>query len=652
MKVRLFSLLIISGLLFAPLMNAESNYGFFDTTPLKIQKRIDSANISAFLLRSSHPDSSFSLASKALVASQIWSYQKGMADSYVNIGIYYKNKNLLNESLTSYKKAEAIRTKLNDYDGLSKVYNNLGSVYKKLTDYEMALQFYFKSLSMKEKENKEKETAGTMRNISNVYDLQGDFDKALYYINESKRIAEKYSDTPAIADAYFDLGKIYLSRSGYTKGLENFRISFQLYTNTGNASQIAGTMANMSLCYKGMGKIDSALLLQLEGLAIRKNLGFSDDLAESYLNLGDIFMDKNDSKNAFLNYDTATALFEENKIADGLKECYFSLSNAYQKIGMYDSALFYKNKYITIEDSIFNEKKYLINEEIEGKYQNQINLVKYQQLSTQNKNITLQSRLYLIIALSLIILLLIGLFIFFQQRRLTRRKAQLQQQHIESLLTDQELKSMNAMIEGQEEERKRIAEDLHDRVGSILSTVKLYFNALDNKVDNYQEENRTQYVKATNLLDEAVQEVRRISHNLISGILMKFGLAPALKDLCETVDGTDKIKTNLFLHGLDERMETQTEISVYRIIQELISNTLKHAKASEIDIHVTRRDGNLNILVEDNGQGFDTREKHDGIGLKNIRSRVDKLNGSITIESIKNKGTTVNIDIPIQNLAL
>ena len=112
--------------------------------------------------------------------------------------------------------------------------------------------------------------------------------------------------------------------------------------------------------------------------------------------------------------------------------------------------------------------------------------------------------------------------------------------------------------------------------------MKLYFNSLNTKIDTFQGENNQQFEKANTLLDEAVDEIRRISHNLISSILMKFGLGPALKDLCETVEGAQQIKVDLQMHGIDQRLNNQLEISLYRIIQELISNILKHAKATEI----------------------------------------------------------------------
>ena len=329
-----------------------------------------------------------------------------------------------------------------------------------------------------------------------------------------------------------------------------------------------------------------------------------------------------------------------------------TLSICYEKLGMTKNQVASQKEVIKAQDSInktnfINDRlkisKLLYNYEL-SKKETELQVKSVIAISSK-----LKARNYLILSVSLCVVLLLSTAFIIQQRKLAKRKLYFHNQKIKSLLSIQELKSINAMVEGQEDERKRIAEDLHDRVGSILSTVKLYFNSLNTKIDTHQVENNQQFDKANTLLDEAVQEVRRISHNLVSGLLMKFGLVPALRDLCETVEGAQQIKVHLQMHGIDERLDNQIEISLYRIIQELISNILKHAKATEITVSITRQDGNLNILVEDNGKGFDTNLVYEGMGLKNIRSRVEKLNGKINFDSVIDRGTIVNIDVPMKH---
>ena len=184
----------------------------------------------------------------------------------------------------------------------------------------------------------------------------------------------------------------------------------------------------------------------------------------------------------------------------------------------------------------------------------------------------------------------------------------------------------------------------------MLSMVKLHFKSVEENIQSIKENNLAMYSKANNLLDEACEEVRKIANDLTSGVLNKFGLIPALNSLKESIEGTGQLKIEVLVFGFDEnRLEYNIEINLYRIIQELISNILKHAKASEVSIQLLKKEKRLNIVVEDNGIGFDVNQTKNkkGMGLKNIESRVDSLNGEFNIDSGKGSGTTITIDIPL-----
>ena len=449
-----------------------------------------------------------------------------------------------------------------------------------------------------------------------------------------------------------------------------------------DSNQIANALYSIGINFNKKHQIDSAKKYFLQS-AIIKDQGSTNNLwlSNAMNAIGSTFHRLNQYDSAINYYKKGIKLKNGQSnllIASNLAECYFYTN-------LIDSAIFYylkceESSEIIMQDLHF--KQYLLKQlslcyEIKGDISNSYNIYKKrlvisdsidsidkikeiyklmtkyetnkkdQQILLTTSKLTsesLQKRIFLVSAISLASLIIIISVLFLQQKRLSQKKSLLQQSQIASLLSTQELKSINAMVEGQEDERKRIAEDLHDRVGSILSTVKLYFNSLNTKIDTFQGENNQQFEKANTLLDEAVDEIRRISHNLISSILMKFGLGPALKDLCETVEGAQQIKVHLQMHGIDQRLNNQLEISLYRIIQELISNILKHAKATEITISITHQNGNLNILVEDNGKGFDTSVIPNGIGLKNIKSRILKLNGQINIDSVTDRGTIVNLN--------
>ncbi len=246
-------------------------------------------------------------------------------------------------------------------------------------------------------------------------------------------------------------------------------------------------------------------------------------------------------------------------------------------------------------------------------------------------------------------LLVLGSIIFFLIQKNTKRKQllaiqekELASQKVTTLLKEQELTAIDAMIEGQEKERQRIANDLHDDLGGLMATVKLHFNALKDK------QSPELYKKTTELLDEAYNKVRTVAHTKNSGVMAKKGLLKALNDMAKTVSASNQLQVDIFDHGLNERLENSLELTIFRIVQELITNVIKHAEATEASIHITKHEESLNIMVEDNGKGFNTKNitKKSGMGIHSIDKRIENLGGSVTIESELHKGTTVIIDIP------
>jgi signal transduction histidine kinase len=204
------------------------------------------------------------------------------------------------------------------------------------------------------------------------------------------------------------------------------------------------------------------------------------------------------------------------------------------------------------------------------------------------------------------------------------------------------------MIEGQEKERKRIAEDLHDDLGSVLTTLKLHFeNFKVNKTKKkFSEEELID--KTEDLLDEAYTKVRSIAHAKNSGVIANQGLLLAIENMAEKVSSSKKLAIDVIDHGLENRLENSLELAIFRIVQELITNIIKHAEAKQATIHLTNHESTLNIMVEDDGKGFDVNNiSKKGMGIHSIDKRIEHLDGTMTIESEINKGTTIILDIPI-----
>ncbi len=239
-----------------------------------------------------------------------------------------------------------------------------------------------------------------------------------------------------------------------------------------------------------------------------------------------------------------------------------------------------------------------------------------------------------------------------RQKQLLAEQGRVISEHrVEQVLRDQELRVVDAVMQGQEQERARVAKDLHDRVGMLLSAVKMQFGALEGRIERVQATAGEQYQKVTDLLDTAVGEVRRISHDMEHGNLATFGLATALEDLRDAVHVPGKLEVELNTFGLGERLDKRLEVATYRMVQEAVSNALKHAKASHLSIQATRSETLLNLMVEDDGLGFDPANAGDGMGMSNLRARAAEFNGAVRVDSLPGRGTTVVIDLPIPQKA-
>lgn len=259
-----------------------------------------------------------------------------------------------------------------------------------------------------------------------------------------------------------------------------------------------------------------------------------------------------------------------------------------------------------------------------------------------------QAYLMAIIIGALGFLLTMGYLFYRKKLRKAHKKERMQEAKVELMKQEQQNKIFSAMIEGQEKERKRLAIDLHDGLGGRLSGISLNLSKLDK--DEPKEYPKKQLQKVMKDLDDSLTELRTIARNMMPETLMKFGLQAALKDYCSSMTGKDT-KVTLQFYDTDKGIDIQQQVTMYRVIQELINNAIKHAKASEVLVQYIREGDQVDITVEDNGIGMKNKkiagEESGGMGLSNLRTRVAYLKGNLDFHSEENEGTTVNVHLNI-----
>ena len=328
----------------------------------------------------------------------------------------------------------------------------------------------------------------------------------------------------------------------------------------------------------------------------------------------------------------------------------WSLSLVFKNSKQFDSALYYAEKEKEVLKRYNEYESAIKQKEIETIYQT---AEKEKQLLQKENELLIeqkkkkQNRNLFVAALTVLFFGSITGYLIHKNLKkkqlLTEQDKHLQIQKVATLLKEQELTAIDAMIEGQEKERQIIANDLHDDLGGLMATVKLHFEVLERK------QSPEMFKKTNALLNEAYQKIRGIAHAKNSGVLASQGLLKAIKNMVKKISDVNNLHIEIIDYGLENRLENSLELMIFRIIQELIANTIKHAEATEMTIQITNHDHKINIVVEDNGKGFDVKEilKSSGMGINSIDKRVENLNGNVHIDSKINQGTSVIIDIPI-----
>lgn len=577
-----------------------------------------------------------------------------LAHMHRQAGLALKKEGKLEQAISQYQQALAGFKKLGDRQQQGKCYNNLGSVYTAKGDLRLALKSYQSSLQIYEELADATGQVKSHINLGNFYARQQQFQKAESHYARAIGFLDP-EDLKNSALLNMNLGGIHSEANNpdgnLKKALEYYQVAAEAFARLGDTYNLAGIANNIGVVKEQQYELQEAYSSYYKALELRQQLQDLQGIAQSYYNLGNIKRMQGAHRQADKFYTASLDAAKAAGVPDGVLKALHNLSWNYSEMEQHQKAYTYRLKYDMLKDSLFNAEKSRQLAELETKYETE---KKDRELQVKEASIRQKTaeRNSTMITLALTIILSIAIMVVYHQRQramaqLALKEKEIHGHQISEMLKEQEIKSIHAMLEGQDRERKRIAEDLHDRLGSTLSAVKLHLGALDGVA--VQPTAQPIYQNLNGLLDQAVSEVRDIAYNMVSGVLTKFGLVPALQDLKESLEASRQLKIELVVFNLEERLDGQVEVTLYRIIQELVSNVLKHARATEITIQLNKINQELLLMVEDNGRGFDPylTTQNKGMGLGNVASRVASLGGRLSIDSGKGRGTTTTIEIPL-----
>lgn len=518
----------------------------------------------------------------------------------------------------NYIRALKLFRKYYNKKGESAALHNIGRSFKISWDFDKALQYYRQSLQISTTIKDSLQMAGNLVNIGNIYLERFKFEEAITYYEKSIEISSKINDLKGEAIAFLNLGQVYLRKKEFSKGLKIINDCLET-SKILNAKNIEVNALQMLMAhYSHTKQLDKAIFYAYETLSLSKELSNKTIIKNCYSILYEIYKETG-------NYKLAISYLEERILLD-IKIENFKSNQKLQRLEI--------DRYRMIDSLKKVEESIVLN----FKHQSEI----------QQKNI---EKTNLIVAwggsLSAISILVFIIFRNIKQKAKKERQKQIKEK--EKILKDLELSTIDGMIQGQEKERERLAIDLHDSVGATLSAARMQFDYLVKNQNNakYSEE---LIKKTSTLLEDAYIEIRSMAHLKNSGVMAKNGLLPAVKKLSSNASIANKLTFSVQSFGLEKRLENSLEISIFRIIQELVTNVIKHANATKGIVHLTNHENSLNVMIEDNGIGFKPKQNtktNAGMGLGSINKRINHLNGTLTIESEHNSGTTVIIDIPL-----
>lgn len=648
--------------------------------------RVEILNELSFLTRYSNSIHSEKYAIDACSLAKNLKYLKGQGDCKVRLGILSKNKGDFNKAIFYYKEALEIRKNDTNLVSIASIYNNIGLCFTNQNKFKEAIEHFKKGISILNKKNTpiNRVKGSLYNNLSDSYRYMGAFKLAAIYSDSSLHVWNKTKSNIDIANTlfsksdldlklenwenakqnlkksltlflkekdnngqarcYISLGNIYFDAKEYDLALENYKKADKLKEYL-NLNDLAYLFFNYAGVYKENGNHKKSLENYQISLDFFEQLEAPDDIASVYYEIGGIHKINNNYSSAKDSYIKGLSYLNEDSDYYLKTQTIFNLAEVYSKLGNNDLALQYSQQYNDLRDSIYANQLEAINYQTnqEAK-QRKIAQLEANNLAKEKIN---QRNYFLMALLIAAILILTAMFYAYRNRQKTK-EAYLE---IDDILQEQELTIAYARLEEKDATQKQIGQDLHDRLGMMLSTIKLYFNEFSEQVKELKTDNRQKRDKTFELLDEAVQEVRRIAHNMQSGILKKFGLAEAVKDLGTTITDSGQLTAKVYTHGLKERIPNELEYKLFKIIQELVSNALKHGKAKQLTISLSKQENLLNLMVEDDGIGFNPSEVADkgGMGLKNVTFRVTELSGTCHFDSVKGRGTNVIIDIPLKS---
>ncbi len=586
---------------------------------------------------------------KAGTISEKINYKAGVVRYIFNYTFVLNLQARYDSGLLLNQQSVAIARTLHDPLLLGKALFNTGTSYRQLGYYEEAAKFYEEGRKIFADNGDSFLSAQGYDILQLMYFNIEDYDKAIAYGEAAVKYLRTVDEPMWLGTALNNLGLSYIKKRRFNEAEKVYAETLKISKRIGNTEMESSGLLNSADVFLQKGEYGKLKPYYEKAIVLNKQLQSDDGLVISYRGMAvyhffrnELELAKQFALQSFTIADTNNLIVEKQQTMQTLSRIYFALHDM-------PAGYAYLRAADVLADSILNDKIRKSALDLEAKYQSEQKELriaklesdkKIQQLTISRKNI-----LNYILLGSAVAVLVISLLGF----RNYKHKQRLQQQRINELETEKQLAATEAVLKGEEQERTRLAKDLHDGLGGMLSGIKYSMNTMKGNLI-LTPENAQAFERSMDMLDSSIKEMRRVAHNMMPEALVKFGLDTALKDFCNDINQSGALQVTYQSVGMESATVDQTTaITLYRIVQELINNSIKHAAAKNAIVQLSKGSGQLSVTVEDDGKGFDPLllQSSKGIGWSNIQNRVEFLKGRLDVNTATGKGTSVLIELPV-----
>ncbi len=567
------------------------------------------------------------------------------AEALNNIGVTHEAQGNYEEAMTYERKALEIRKRLGDDLKTANTLNTLGIIHDEKGEYQEALAYYFDARKIYESLKEESKIAMVLTNIGIVLRAQKEYKNVVTYYRQAMNIYQKLDNKFGLAACHSNLGAVYLNIPNYDSAIFYSLQASKEFEEQNIRQFLPTTLSNAAIAFDRSGQYEKSRKYFLQARKFHEEYNNKKELSFTLSQLARLESKLGNYPVAVQNAEEALAIATKIKAMEQIMQAHEALAEVKANAQNFKDAYAEHILFMQAKDSLFQKEKAKSLLELQTKYETEKHKQEITLLNQENElKSTVIERNYLVIGgLALVLVLLVMIFYLWRLRSIQSQK-EIAQEQKERLREAQ----INAVIESQEQERKRFAADLHDGMGQLISALQLNIQSIKNKND--QEKTVSLVENSEQLLNDIQQEIRNIAFNLMPPVLGKEGLIPAVRELIRRITKGSAIKAEFTVHDVDNRFPDVVEISVYRIIQEVVSNILKHGSASHLIIAFTGFESEVVLTIEDDGVGFDLSRFQNSTqsnGWRTIETRLNLIKGEVEYDTmVGRRNNSVVIRIP------